>query len=248
MEEEVDNSLCICVYGETSANLLLKIPLDTAEETASPAKVIRAVCRYMEKEGILDDPVFAQMELLDCFGRALHPTTEVEAGATLHMQSRKGPLDLVFHDEACIMVLVNDMLPLRVPYALGTGKHKINTYLRRVLAVGEFMVLVKQNPSRCGPHGLYHYTLRCEEEPLSPPLSKERAEPHFLHDERQASVIHVHFVDIDTTVDIPFAMARADYAIKVAQEIGKVEGAYVPQCDPTELLTRGTTLTAQRKE
>ena len=88
--------LSICVYGETSANLLLEIPLENAKDTASPAKVIRATCRYLEEQGILDDPVLAQMELLDCFGHALHSTTEIEAGATLHMQSRKGPLDRVF--------------------------------------------------------------------------------------------------------------------------------------------------------
>jgi len=244
--EEVDSSLCICVYGETSANLLLKIPLDSPTETASPAKVIRAVCRYMEKEGILDDPVFAQMELLDCFGRALHPTTEVEAGATLHMQSRKGPLDHLFYDDdACIMVLVNDTLPIRVPYALGTERYKINTYLTRVLAIHDFMALVKQNPSRCGPHGLYHYTLRCEQESLSP--RNERIEPQFLHDEGKASVIHVHFLDIDRTVDVPYVMVRAGYAIKVAQEIGKVEGEFVTN-NAKELYTRGSTIEAFLKK
>lgn len=215
----------ICVYGETSANLLLSIP----SQTASPAKIIRAVCRH------LDNPAFAQMELLDCNGRKLHPTTIVEAGATLHMQSRKGPLDRVFseQDEACAMIVWNDTLPLRVPYMPGTDKAKIMAYCKRVFNSQDMFALHEQNPSRCGGLGIYHYTAVCAQPPEA-----------FPHDETKASTIDVYFKDIDKTVTIPFAMARADYAIQMAQEIGQVPGKYESEGKPDELYTCGTTLVA----
>ena len=133
------------------------------------------------------------------------------------------------------MVLLNDTVPLRVPYALGVQKHKIKTYLCSRLRIELSFPLTRQNPSRCGAYGVYHYTAQIEQ--------SFEAKPTVAHDSQTASSINVYFKDIDTTVVIPFAMARGDYAIKVAQEIGKVKGNYVTS-NPDELYTRGTTIEA----
>jgi hypothetical protein len=246
--EEDEGVAPISVFGETSDNLLLAIPMDSGELSMSPQEIIVLTCSHMEEQDILCDPVYAQMELRDCNGYVLHPTTQVQSGAVLHMQSKKGPCDEKAEEDSQ-MVLINDELIMRVPYPKGTSKHTIKMYLERMLGVEHSMYsarLIRTVPHKCGQFGTHHFNFYCNLEETIPLTSIPPSERHV--DDGAASVIYADFVDLGVKISLPYAMACASYCVKVAQELAKIGGDFVPECDPDEMIQRGETVKIRWKE